>query len=251
MSKVNSLLSERLKTSSDKLSKMSTLAERSSSGNLSSFSGVFKVEGLSEKEKEFLKMLLAEYQKEGQDIEADFDSLSSITSEVKAISNQAAILHGERIKRAQEILKKYKDGAFTFWLIQTYGNRQTPYNFLQYYELYLAVPQLLLPKLDEMPRQAAYTLASREGPFETKVEIIKNYQGETKQAVIEQIRKAFPLQEKDKRAQDHGQNLIKGLQKMLDFFSNQPVKLLPPQQKKALQLIDSLKHLIEKKGLFS
>lgn len=246
MSKVNSLLSERLKIASEKFSKMTTLAEMSSTGNLSSFSGVFKVETLSEKEEAFLKNLLEEYGTEGQDIEQDFTSLSAITSEVKAINNQAAILHGERIKKAQEILKKYQEGAFSFWLIQTYGNRQTPYNFLQYYELYQALPQFLLPKLDEMPRQAAYTLASREGPFEKKQEVIENYQGETKQAVLEQIRKLFPLKEKDKRAQDHGANLLKSLQKINLFLSENKVKVTQAQQKKIQTELSFLQDYLSK-----
>ena len=244
MSKVNSLLTQRLKAPLEKLSKMTNLAEMSSSGHLSSFAGVFKVSTLSEKEEEILKTLLEKFAVEGIDTEKDFLSLSAITSEVKAINNQAAILHGERIKKAQEILKKYEEGAFTFWLIQTYGNRQTPYNFLQYYELYQMLPQPLLPKLDEMPRQAAYTLASRDGPFELKKEIIQGYQGETKQALLDQIRKMFPLQEKDKRAQNHGANLIKSLTRIANFLSENSVKLTSLEQKKVLDLLRSLKEQI-------
>jgi len=147
MTKVNSLLSQRLKMATEKLSKMTSLVEMSSSGNLSSFSGVFRVTPLSEKEQEALQQLLQEYGSEKQDIQNDLDTLSSITAEVKAINNQAIILHGERIKRAQDILKSYRDGAFSAWLIASYGNRQTPYNFLQYYELYTSLPQQLHPKL--------------------------------------------------------------------------------------------------------
>src|SRR3989339_951140 len=99
MSKVNSLLSQRLKAPLEKLSKMTDLAEMSSSGHLSSFAGVFKVSSLSEKEEEILKTLLKKFAVEGLDTEKDFYSLSAITSEVKAINNQAAILHGERIKK--------------------------------------------------------------------------------------------------------------------------------------------------------
>ncbi len=241
MSKVNSLLTQRLKAPLERLSKMTDLAEMSSSGQLSSFSGVFKVSSLSEKEEEILKTLLEKFEVDGVDTEKDFLSLSAITSEVKAINNQAAILHGERIKKAQEILKRYEEGAFTFWLMQTYGNRQTPYNFLQYYELHQMLPTSLIPKLDEMPRQAAYTLASREGSFDLKKEIIQGYQGETKQALIEQIRRMFPLQQKDKRAQNHGTNLVKSLSRILDFLSENPVKLTPQEQKKVLNLLSSLK----------
>ncbi len=240
MAKVNSLLSERLKLPLEKLSKMTNLAEMSSSGHLSSFSGVFKVSELSDKEQEQLRFLLEEYG-EGQDIGQDFTSLSAITSEVKAINNQAAILHGERIKKAQELLKKYREGAFTFWLIQTYGNRQTPYNFLQYYELYQSLPHILLSKLDEMPRQAAYTLASRTGPFELKKEIIQNYGGETKQVLLEQIRRAFPLNQRDKRGQKYGEIFVKSLKRISLFVSNHPLELTASQKKQALEILRSLK----------
>lgn len=246
MAKVNFLLSERLKVATEKLSKMTNLAEMSSSGNLSSFAGVFKVATLTEKEQQSLKELLANYSDEGQDIHHDFESLSALTSELKAINNQAAILHGERIKKAQQILKKYKDGAFTLWLIQTYGNRQTPYNFLQYYELYMTLPQILLPKLDEMPRQAAYTLASREGPFEKKEEIIKSYQGETKQQLLELIRRTFPLAQKDRRAQDHGKNLLKGLERICSFLEQHPLMMTSLQKKKAKQLLLNIETYIQK-----
>jgi hypothetical protein len=240
MAKVNSLLSERLKLPLEKLSKMTNLAEMSSSGHLSSFSGVFKVSELSDKEQDQLRFLLEEYG-EGQDIGHDFTSLSAITSEVKAINNQAAILHGERIKKAQELLKKYREGAFTFWLIQTYGNRQTPYNFLQYYELYQSLPQLLLCKLDEMPRQAAYTLASRTGSFELKKEIIEKYNGEKKQILLEQIRKAFPLKERDKRAQKYGEIFVKSLKRISLFVSNHPLELTSSEKKQALEILRALK----------
>ena len=246
MSKVNSLLTQRLKAPLEKLSKMTNLAEMSSSGHLSSFAGVFKVSSLTEKEEDFLKTLLEKFSAEGTDTEKDFVSLYALTSEVKAINNQAAILHGERIKKAQEILKKYEEGAFTFWLMQTYGNRQTPYNFLQYYELYQMLPNSLIPKLDEMPRQAAYTLASREGSFDLKKEIIETYQGETKQALLEQIRRMFPLQKKDKRAQNHGANLVKSLTRILDFLSENSVELTPQEKKKALSVLSSLKEWINK-----
>ncbi len=243
--KINSRLAERFKAPLEKLSKMTNLAEMTSSGHLSSFAGVFKVSSLSEKEEEMLKMLLEEFGSEAVDKEKDFVSLSAITSEVKAINNQAAILHGERIKKAQQILKQYAEGAFTFWLVHTYGNRQTPYNFLQYYELYQILPQDLLPKLDEMPRQAAYTLASREGPLEEKKKIIQEYQGETKQILLEQIRRAFPLQEKDKRAQNHGLNLIKSLTRIVDFLEEHQVKLSDTHRQKTKQLLHKLQNLIE------
>src|SRR5574342_945038 len=183
MSKVNDLLFSRLK---QKFSKMTELAEATSKGQLTSFSGVFKVHPLSDVEQSTLEELLKSYQGEVEvSIEKDLYILSGLTSEIKAISNQAAILHGERIQKAQEVFKNYRDGAFSAWLLATYGNRQTPYNFLQYYEFYLSLPASLIPKLDEMPRQAVYTLASRDAPLEKKKELLENYHGETKNEVLE------------------------------------------------------------------
>lgn len=211
MAKVNELLTSRFKKASKKLSKMTDLAERSASGKLSSFSGVFRVTPLTENEEEHLRNILSEYNQDNLNIPDDLKKLSTITSEVKAINNQAAILHGERIKSAQSILKEYRDGAFSAWLISAYGNRQTPYNFLQYYELYTSVPKLLQDKVDLMPRQAVYTLATRDCPSEEKEEIIKNYKGESKKELLTLIRERFPLAIKDKRASNIPESIIKQL----------------------------------------
>lgn len=246
MSKMNSLLSQRLKTATQKLSKMTNLAEMSSTGNLSSFSGVFRVSQLSSKEKTALEEILNQFSSEEKDIEEDLASLVAITSEVKAINNQAAILHGERIKKAQEILRDYRDGAFSAWLIATYGNRQTPYNFLQYYELYLALPQLLHPQLDEMPRQAVYILASRSGPIEKKEEIIRNYKGQPKKELITEIRDSFPLAQNDKRAQNLAETAITTLSKLHETLQHR--NFVPSnKQKEAIRgLLKSLRALTER-----
>lgn len=245
MAKVNFLLSERLKMATEKLSKMTNLAEMSSSGHLSSFAGVFRVSQLTPKEQEEIKALLTQYSEESQESSQDFERLLALTSEVKAINNQAAILHGERIKKAQEILKKYREGAFTAWLIQTYGNRQTPYNFLQYYELYTSLPQMLVPKLDEMPKQALYTLASREGPLEQKEEIIKNYNGETKQELLELIRKKFPLASTDRRGQDFAAHTITVLHKLHQFLSENAFAPSKKQKKTIKELLKKISALTE------
>ncbi|MCI0382183.1 MAG: pGP6-D family virulence protein [Chlamydiae bacterium] len=200
MLKLNQLLKRRLKEDPSKTSKMTSLANLSSAGNLSPFSTIFQISDLNEKEKIALQSLLEQYRLEKQEIQNDLKDLIAITSEVKAIHNQAIILHGERIKKAQEILKNYQSGAFTAWLKSAYGNRQTPYNFLQYFELYISLSKTLQKKMDEMPRQAIYSLASRPVSKEKKEEIIQNYQGETKQQLLTLIREKFPLPSQDKRA---------------------------------------------------
>jgi hypothetical protein len=221
MSKFNTLM-ERFK--SPKKEKMNELVERSHSGQLSSFAGVFQVNPISEQEQASLQTILEKYKTENTDISADLRSLTAITSEVKAISNQAVILHGERIKRAQQLFKSYRDGAFSTWLLKTYGNRQTPYNFMQYFELYQALPKKLQGIIDEMPRQAIYSLSSRSVPHEKKEAFIQNYQGETKTELLEKLRKAFPLAKQDKRnpnkaknAQEHLMRALKAIQD--DLFS--------------------------------
>lgn len=240
MAKVNELLSSRFKSASQKLSKMTHLAEMSSSGKLSSFSGVFRVTPLTENEEEFLRGILSEYSKEHLDISSDLKFLSAITSEVKAINNQAAILHGERIKQAQEILKQYRDGAFSAWLVHAYGNRQTPYNFLQYYELYRNVPKMLQEKVDAMPRQAIYTLATRDCPKEDKEEIIKNYQGESKKELLALIRKRFPLAQKDKRAPNISEQIIKQLIQLEKDLSSPRFTPSSGQKKRILEVLQSI-----------
>ena len=120
MANVNSLLTKRL-NKKDQTSKMSQMAKQSASGNLTGFTGIFSVSDLNDNEKEFIEAILTEYSTGKENINSDLNSLISITSEVKAINNQAVILHGERIKGAQEILKNYREGAFTAWLIASHS----------------------------------------------------------------------------------------------------------------------------------
>jgi hypothetical protein len=245
MGKINTILAQRLKMATQKLSKMTNLVEMSSSGNLSSFSGVFRVTDLNEKEKEALLSLLTHYKNETQEIGDDLFQLSALTAEVKAINNQAIILHGERIKKAQDILKDYQDGAFSAWLIAAYGNRQTPYNFLQYYELYTTLPEKLHAKLDEMPRQAVYSLASRNGENEQKQLIIQNYKGEPKQELLKLIREKFPLAETDRRAQDLSNVAVGILRRLRDQLSTPAFAPNAKQKTELLQILKDIKTLIE------
>ncbi|MBI3236867.1 MAG: CT583 family protein [Chlamydiales bacterium] len=246
MAKVNSFLSQRLKVATEKLSKMTNLVEMSSSGNLSSFSGVFQVSPLTPQENASLQGILDHFKEESQETSDDLSQLLAITAEVKAINNQAIILHGERIKKAQEILKKYRDGAFSAWLIATYGNRQTPYNFLQYYEFHAQLfSDALHAKLDEMPKQAVYSLASREGPFDQKKQIVANYRGEPKQQLLDLIRQTFPLTQTDRRAQNLAGVAITSLKKLHTQLDSPAFRPTATQKKQIQQLLKALKMLTE------
>lgn len=243
MSQVNRLISERL-TKNNHSSKMSALAKQSASGNLTSFSGIFSVGELNENEKDFLAGILREYGTGKEDFEDDLLNLSSITSEVKAINNQAAILHGERIKKARSILMDYQEGAFTAWLIAAYGNRQTPYNFLQYFEFYEKLPKTLRPRIEAMPRQAIYTLASRDAPLEKKQRFVETYQGETKRELLIKIREMFPLEKEDKRRQNFGESTIQQLKRMSLFLERKNVTISRSQKAMIYDLLDNLREIV-------
>lgn len=240
MSKVNSLLSERLgkKTPATKLQ---TLGKGNSSGRIL---GNFSSE-LTDGEREQLQEILLRFSKEDQDISRDLEQLSLITAEVKAISNQAAVLHGERIKRAQDVLKAYGEGAFTLWLLSTYGNRQTPYNFLHYYEFHNQVPGDLRPQLERMPRQAVYTLASRQGDSTEKEALVRSYAGESKAEMLGKIREAFPLDKGDRRRADLGESVLKQLNQVHTRLAKPKARVAKRQKTRIQELLNRLSTLIE------
>ena len=243
MAKVNSILDQRMKKPSN-TSKMAAMAKRSATGNLTSFSGIFSLVELSDREKQNLADLLSNYAHEEQEIHQDLNLLISLTSEVRAINNQAALLHGERIKKAHQILTRYRDGAFTAWLVATYGNRQTPYNLMQYYEFCEAMPKELRPKIEWMPRQAVYVLASRNGSLDKKQEIVENYQGETKTEMLTLIRQIFPLDQIDQRQQKVGKALIQGLERIYQQLKQSPQELTMAQKKQIVALLQQVQQFI-------
>ncbi|MBS4163230.1 Virulence plasmid protein pGP6-D-related protein [Candidatus Protochlamydia amoebophila] len=243
MANVNSILSERAKKSSHS-SKMAEMAKQSATGNLTSFSGIFSVTELSDKEKISLELLLKSYARENDDIKNDLQTLISLTSEVKAINNQAAILHGERIKKAHQVLTRYRDGAFTAWLIAAYGNRQTPYNLMQYYEFYESMPKPLRPQIEWMPRQAVYVLATRSGSLEKKQIIVENYKGETKAEVLTLIRQTFPLDNQDKRQKKVGKGFIQNLDRLYNQIKKNSPNFTSAQKKQIHHLLEQMQKLI-------
>ncbi|CCB90814.1 Virulence plasmid protein pGP6-D-related protein [Waddlia chondrophila 2032/99] len=244
MSDVNQLLTKRL-NKTEKSSKMAEMAKQSARGNLSSFSGIFTVSELNQGEKDFIEAILYEYSTGKGSINTDFSELVAITSEVKAINHQAALLHGERIKKAHRILTNYQEGAFTSWLIAAYGNRQTPYNFLQYYEFYSLMPKGLHPQIEAMPRQAVYTLASREGELEKKQQIVENYNGETKSEVLHLIRETFPLADHDKRRRNIGESTINSLYRLIQNVKSRNARITKSQKNAIFEMIDEFKEWVE------
>jgi len=243
MKTINSLLDQRTKKS-PLSSKMAAMAQQSASGGLSSFTGVFSINELSPKEKLAIEEILKTYADGDEDIEEDLNALLNITSEVKAINNQAALLHGERIKKAHRIFTRYRDGAFTSWLIATYGNRQTPYNLMQYYEFYESLPKPLRPQLESMPRQAVYTLASRNGSQDKKVEIVKSYAGQSKNDMLLLIRQKFPLEQDDRRQQKTVHGFIQALQRLRHQQQENPLEMTQKQRSLIKKLLNEIEEAL-------
>jgi len=228
--------------------KMDALAKRSSTGDLSSFSGVFRIVDLSQQENSQIQAILKEYKKDDQVIDQDLEQIKRITSEVKAINNQAIMLHGERIKKAQSILKEYHDGAFTAWLIATYGNRQTPYNFLQYYDFYTTLDQNLQKQVDCMPKQVIYTLATRNASYEKKKQFIQEYEGQTRDELIGKMRTNFALDEKDKRrAVTPQEKYVQRLEQLLQTAKKRSFSPSIEDKKTISLLLDQIRLVLLKK----
>lgn len=217
MSSIESVLQERMQKKETQ--KMKALGERSGQGQLSTFGGLFSVSPLETVEVDKIRLILNVYAQEDSRPEEDLTALLSLTAEVKALTHQAALLHGERIQKVHTLLIGYREGAFTAWLVAVYGNRQTPYNLLHYYEFYQSFPKEQRAQLERMPRQAIYTLATREGSFERKQQFVMEYQNETKQVLLTRIRSQFPLADRDGRAEDPVGKLVHGLEESLKMLS--------------------------------
>ena len=239
MKKLTDLLQKRINPKEKLQGGVKALVERSQN-----FLPIFGSYILSEEEKLRLKSLLDRFKKPHQVVENDFEQLVVVTQEVKAITNQAALLHGERIQKAQKILKSYQDGAFTAWLYDTYGNRQTPYNLLQYYEFYSKAPSHLKLIIDKMPRQAVYTLASRSISFSDKKAFVEKFCGETKEELLRKIREQFPIDPLDGRKEDLAVQFFKGIEKAHLFLQRKKVCFSKVQKKQLHSLIDDIKRWI-------
>lgn len=246
MGKVNSLIAARLK-SQEPSTKMEQMAKKSAAGGLTSFNGLFQVSELSQAEKQTLEDILKTYAKHSDALSNDLKVLSSLTSEIKAINHQAALLHGERLKKAHALLTNYKEGAFSAWLIATYGNRQTPYNLMQYYDFYQSLPHPLREKAEEMPRQALYTLASRSGDLKEKIEFVTCYKGETKAELLLRIRDLFPLEDSDKRKENRGEMAIKGLEKIHSLLIKKSTRLSKLHKESLKELLTQIHSVLKEK----
>jgi len=171
---------------------------------VNSFNSFFDIKPLDQSESASIENLLVENFQHGlmpeNRIEVDLDQLKQITADIKAIGRQATVLIGERVYKAKELLKPYRNGTFTKWLESTFGSRKTGYNMLSYYELFQALPhEELKEQFKKIPQRIAYTLASKSGDIEKKAEIIRNSHEKSTKDLENLIQEAFPVASGDKR----------------------------------------------------
>lgn len=238
MKKIDNLLETRFKGGQQK--KGQELGLRSSAGALSGFAGVFDVVPLNEDAREELLQLLQFFSSGETAPSTDLVRLCAITAEIRAIDTQSIFLHGARIQQARQILKEYREGAFTQWLKKTYGNRQTPYNFLQYFEFHQSVSREAKSIVENAPRQSIYMLASRPGSIEKKELFLANHQGKKKKELRKLIQKEFPTPLDDRRKTDVSTQFLKDLEQWQQRMLEESPSMSKAQKQKLHFLCSSL-----------
>ena len=219
MSKTKSQVKSFLKRAATENTNFVDAFEKESSVN-SSMPHLAKV-ALTKSEEDGLQMLLSGYQTKDIDdvqITRDLNQLKEVNLNIKGLTKQNLILHGECISKAQSVLKNYKRGAFTNWLQATYNNRSTPYSLLHYYELYKQLTEKEKILFEKMPSRAAYLLGSRNGDINQKIDLITKYHEEPQEIIIDRIRATFPLNKNDKRGAKN--NNQKTVEDILDLLVN-------------------------------
>lgn len=158
---------------------------------------------LTEQEKSHIQKILVDDYQPGTIKESlvalHVEELTNITQQIKSIAAQSVLLHGERIQQAHKLLANYREGAFTKWLMATYGNRQTPYSMLRYYEFVQRAPKESRALIEAAPKKGVYLLASREGDEKLKLDIIKTHGNKPQAQFLQEIQMAFPTMETSKR----------------------------------------------------
>ncbi|MDF2550481.1 MAG: Virulence plasmid protein pGP6-D-related protein [Chlamydiales bacterium] len=245
MTKANSLASQFLARSAKTSDAPLNPFQQGQSGPKNAFRSLFDVQALEQEEAKEIEEILLHYAPEENDeekIQADLRQLKTLTSEIQSISRQSILLLGERLHKAQTLLKNYGDGKkpFTEWLNKAFRSRKTAYNALSYYSLYQKMPtDALKNSLKQMPQKVAYILASREGDLDKKLELIASHHQQKQELLIALIQEWFPLNTADKRQNTSPFNLIRSIE--LSLKQLQKISL----SKEARQALRHLKDTID------
>jgi hypothetical protein len=109
------------------------------------------------------------------------------------------------------------------------------------------MPEALHIKIDQMPRQAVYSLASRQGSMEKKEAIVRNYNGQAKQELLQLIRIEFPLAEEDKRHPNFAAHAIAFLKRAREMVKNSLCVPSEEEKKQLKTLLTQVSALLEKR----
>lgn len=219
-------------------------------GPINSFRDLFDYKELDAEEAQEIEDLLWQHTsaEQGEEqLQKDAEALQHLTAEIRSISKQGVILLGERIHKAQKILVRYGDGqgAFTQWLVSTFGNRRSAYNMLAYYEFYSALPtQELRSLLKAMPVQAVYSLASRKGSLEDKLEIIRLAAGKKQREILALIQERLPLPESDGRRSTNPWSFIDNMERSCSSLNSVSSPIDDEQRKRIRHIISKLEQLL-------
>ncbi|MCB1067631.1 MAG: CT583 family protein [Chlamydiia bacterium] len=218
-------MSKKLKFSNPAMKKSEVASSKKEQFNLAvnvnSFNAIFDLQKLDSAEEQRIHEILEKNwipdNLSQDEMEKNFGLLKTITSEIKSISRQGAILIGERVVRARELLKPFRDGTFTLWLESTFGSRQSGYNMLSYYEFFVALPsEDLKSKYKKMAQRAAYQLASRKGDIQKKFTIIDQHYGLKSSEIIGILQREFST--RDLRSRKTVDGLINRLLETVDHL---------------------------------
>ncbi len=217
---------------------------------VNSFNSIFETKPLDESESNRIECLLLDGCMLGstseEQVKRDVSKLKLITSEIRAIGRQGIVLMGERVYKAKEILKLYKDGTFTRWLESTFGTRKTAYNVLSYFELHRDLPKPeLKERFKKIPLRAAYVLASREGSLNAKADIIREYYKLGHNELVTIIQKKLPVVVQDKRAKkSFAERLIIQMRNIARQLENRKHLLTVNNREALAEIQEKLKSLL-------
>jgi hypothetical protein len=210
---------------------------------INAFSSLFSIQESTDEELFSLEQLLLEGETIQESFHTDIAQLARITQEVKAIKKQEMLLIGERISAARDIFKKYKEKRFRQWLESTFGSFKTGYNYLSFYDLYLAMPESLQGLLKEMPAKAAYVLASKNVSIEQKAEIVREHSKQSASAIIASIHNAFGTDLSVKKPPLTIDSVLDEIEKQIGRLFLISQKIGSRQKKKIENLISKLQKL--------
>lgn len=214
-------------------------------GVINAFNSLFSVQDLSEQEQLAIESLLQsglETDVRSLDLVSDAHEVKRLTQELRAIRRQELVLIGERVAAARDVFRKYKDRSFREWMQLTFGSFKTGYNYLAFYDLYLAVPDDIKIHLKDMPAKAVYVLASHKAPLEKKIEVVKNHSRDTAGSAIAAIRETLGTSRKVSR-KEANDRILSALEKSAVLLS--PEHLNQYHCQRLSSLIHHLKDLIE------